>query len=106
MRDSLKAKLKKAFEQDSDIFCAKADIETTLGSNPDYLKDVFQITKNELIRLERLGLAFKARYSTRNNTKRKLRILDKDGILVSKHLITGPHRTRWIIFKEVLDGLI
>jgi hypothetical protein len=79
---SVKAKLQKASIQDPSIICEKDKVSETLGSNPDYLKDVFNITKSDLIRLEREGLAMKARYEVEK---------------------TREHRIRWLIFKEALE---
>lgn len=76
-------KLKRMFEVDPSIFCDKNKIEETLGSNPAYLEDVFGLTKSDLIRLEREGLAFKARYRVEK---------------------TGEHRVRWILFTEAVNG--
>ena len=100
MKAELSKKLQSAYEKDSDIFCEKSEAGETLGSNPNYLLDVFGITKSDLIRLERLGYAVKARYATVNPRKRFMfETADKKPIF-----LTGPHRTRWIIFKDVLRG--
>ncbi len=90
MSEQIKKKIRIAAEKDPDILCSKEELGETLGNNPDYLEDVLGITKSDLIRLERLGLAMKARYSTENKTLR------------GKLGVTGPHRTRWIIFKEAV----
>lgn len=81
-------KVRVAYEEDSSILCAKKEYFEVLGNNPDYLADQYGITKSDLAYLERQGLALKARYET-NNPKSGLK--------------TGPHRTRWLVFTEVLD---
>jgi hypothetical protein len=103
MNEQIIKKIALAFEKDPEILCDRADLETTLGTDAKYLKEVLGITKSDLIRLERKGLAIKARYSTRNTRKRKHNIYSKTGDLLSTHDVTGPHRVRWIIFKEVLN---
>lgn len=75
-------KLQIAATTDPDILCDRSQIEETIGSDPKYLEEILNLTKGDLIRLERLGFAFKARYVT-NSGK-------------------GPHRIRWIIFKEAV----
>lgn len=84
MKSTLINKIKKAVEQDPKIICDRADIGDTFGNNPDYLLDVFGITKSDLIRLEREGYAMKARYEVEK---------------------TKEHRVRWVIFKEVCDAI-
>lgn len=98
MKPELSKKLLTAFEKDHEIFCAKNKAEDTLGSNPDYLLDAFGITKSDLIRLERLGFAVKARYATSN---KRSYFKTADGKPIP---LTGPHRTRWILFTEVFNG--
>lgn len=80
-------KVKLAAAQNPDILSDRSSVEETLGSNPDYLLDVWGIDKSDLIRLERKGLAMKARYQTTNKRNSKA---------------SGPHRVRWIIFKEAI----
>lgn len=104
MKLSLKKKLKDAFERDPEIFCERDKAGETLGSNPDYLSDILGIQKSDLLRLERLGLALKARYETENNRTRPIVIRKEDGTIeIERAKVTGPHRTRWLIFKEALD---
>lgn len=105
MKQELKAKLVMASRRDPELVCDKADTDKVLGHNPDYLLEVHSITKSDLIRLERLGLALKARYETRHP---KADLIDKinaarpeEKPLVCK---TGTHRTRWLIFKEALNA--
>ncbi len=78
--------LRRAAEKDPNIVTPREDIEKSLGSDPRTLSDL-GITGGDLLRLQRLGLAVKARYATSNNKRPE---------------VTGPHRTRWIIFKEAL----
>lgn len=80
MSPALKTKLIKAFEKDPDILCRKAEVQETLGSDARYLDEVLGLNKSDLIRLERLGLSFKARYETK-----------------------AGHRIRWVIYKEALE---
>jgi hypothetical protein len=80
-------KLKDAAYLDSALLTPKAKAGETFGHNPAYL-ETLGLTKSDLIRLSRLGFALKARYATKNKKR--------------PHL-TGPHRTRWILFSEVLD---
>lgn len=76
-----KVKIKRAFERDPEIVTTREKAGETFGSNPDYLLDIFGIMKSDLQRLERYGMAIKARYETK----------------------TGEHRVRWLIFKEALE---
>lgn len=94
-------KVKSASEYDPNFFAIRGKEEETFGHNPEYLLDVHGITKSDLIRLERLGLATKARYVTRN--KRNISYFkDSTGAPIP---VDGPHRVRWLIFKpEVSDG--
>lgn len=100
MKQSLLEKLKKAVEKDPDIICDRTSVEETLGSDANYLHDVLGLTKSDLIRLERLGFALKARYATQS--KRKIAIKNSEGNIELKD-VTGPHRVRWLIFKEALE---
>lgn len=93
MGSSTREVLNAAAEKDPAILTAKEDIEKSLGQDPRYLKTL-GLEKNHLIRLERLGLAVKARYSTANKTGRR--------VFGSEEAVTGPHRTRWIIFSEAV----
>lgn len=95
MNPMLRMKIKLAAERDAELLTSKSDVETTLGHDAKYLLEQLDLSKNDLIRLERLGLAMKGRYATEG----KRTILLKDG---SKVGITGPHRIRWIIFKEAI----
>jgi hypothetical protein len=81
MKSTLKLKLQKALLRDPDLLTEKGKESETFGHNPDYLDEILGITKSDLIRLERAGMALKCRYET------------KDGV----------HRTRWIIYKEKTD---
>lgn len=85
-----------AAEKDPSIICERGKETETFGSNPDYLLDVHGITKSDLIRLERLGLAKKARYVTRNKSGR-WQFKDAEG---EKIMYDGPHRVRWILFRQ------
>lgn len=87
--EDLKERVKFAAERDPEILIAPSALESTLGSDQDYLNDVLGITKQDLKRLERLGLAIKARYSTENQNPSGKRFG-----------VTGPHRTRWILLTE------
>jgi len=74
-----KDKVKAAALKDPEIICAKDKAGETLGSDAKYLEEILGIGKSDLIRLERLGLAVKARYETKQG-----------------------HRIRWLIFSEAL----
>lgn len=89
-------KVKAAAEKDPAILCERGKEFETFGSNPQYLLDVFGITKSDLIRLERLGLAAKARYVIRN-PRNVSYFKDAEGNPVP---VDGPHRVRWLLFKE------
>lgn len=88
MKQSLVDKIKDAAQADSTLLCSRAKVEETLGNDARYLEEVLGISKSDLIRLERKGLALKARY--------EMARLDKKPV-------TGTHRTRWIIFDDVLN---
>lgn len=77
-----------AAEKDPSILCERGKEDECFGSNPDYLLDVHGITKSDLIRLEREGLALKARYETRHPKP------DRG--------VCGTHRVRWILYKEAV----
>lgn len=98
MNQKLFQKLKEGFEKDPELLIDRSNLEKTLGNDLNYLKDILGFTKSDLIRLSRLNLAIKARYATEN--KRKRNTIMPDGTKVP---ITGPHRVRWIIFKEALE---
>jgi len=98
MKAELKEKLLRAARGDRDLVCDRENLDKVLGHNPDYLKDVFDITKSDLIRLERLGLAMKARYVVEHKRKRYVSV----GAAITNIPVTGTHRVRWIIFKEAL----
>ncbi len=102
------AKLKNAYEKDPKIFTERGAESETFGSNPDYLRDVFNITKNDLIRLEREGLAIKARYETRHPKAELYEKLNEARTKIGQQPIvcqTGTHRVRWIIFKEAINAV-
>ena len=80
MTKQLRSKLEAGQQQDNNLLVPKDQAGNTLGHNPDYLDTELGITKSDLIRLERGGMALKARYDA-----------------------NGTHRTRWIIFKEALE---
>jgi hypothetical protein len=89
-------KVKAAANQDESIYTERGKETESFGHNPQFLLDVHGITKSDLIRLERLGLATKARYVQRN--KRNVSYFsDAQGNPVP---VDGPHRVRWLIFKE------
>jgi hypothetical protein len=89
-------KVRAAAEKDETIYTERGKETETFGHNPAYLLDTHGITKSDLIRLERLGLATKARYVTRNKSGR-WQFKDAEG---EKIIYDGPHRVRWILFKE------
>lgn len=89
-------KVKAAAEKDATIYTERGKESDTFGHNPLMLLEVHGITKSDLIRLERKGLAKKARYVTRNKSGR-WQFKDAEG---EKTMYDGPHRTRWILFKE------
>jgi hypothetical protein len=106
-------KLKIAAEADSTVVVNRKDAETTFGNNPDYLLDIHGITKSDLIRWERQGLAFKARYETRHPKQDLLDKLNEKRAELEKSSgsplppivgKTGVHRVRWVIYKEALDA--
>lgn len=105
MTTKLKQKLATAYSKDPELVCEKAKAGETLGNDAKYLFEVLGLEKSDLIRLERLGLAVKARYDTQNSKKKTwVKNPDKDSetpILAVP--VTGSHRSRWIIFKEALD---
>ncbi len=79
-RQLLIAKLRIAVSRDPEIVVPRSKAADTLGSDAHYLNDILHLSKSDLIRLSRLGFAFKARYVTGS----------------------GVHRTRWVIFEEAL----
>lgn len=81
--------------QDPKLCVDRDKVDETFGYNPQELLDRYGITKSDLIRLERLGLAMKARYVTRN-TRNVSYFKDVEGKPVA---VDGPHRVRWILFK-------
>lgn len=85
-----------AAEKDESVFTERGKETETFGHNPNYLLDRHGITKSDLIRLERSGLALKARYVTRN-PRNVSYFNDKEGNPIP---LDGPHRVRWILFKE------
>lgn len=102
---TLKEKLQKAFESEKELVVDRTKLESTLGHNPAYLLEIHGITKSDLIRLERKGLAIKARYETRHpkqdlyDNLNKLRQEKNMPPLINK---CGTHRVRWIILDEAL----
>jgi hypothetical protein len=92
MTKALHTKLCNAVTSDPAIFTTKDKINEALGNNPEYLYSIFEFTKNDLIRLEKLGFAVKCRYVTENNNPKR-RFKDT----------CGPHRVRWVLFKEVFN---
>ena len=76
MSKAVLAKFRVALEKDPEIAVDRTKAEETLGSDPRWLLEL-GLTKGNLIQLERIGLALKARYSTKQG-----------------------HRVRWILFKE------
>lgn len=78
-----------AYTADPGILCERGKETETFGSDAHYLNDILDLTKNDLIRLERLGYAIKARYVTKNKRHPD---------------IDGPHRVRWLLFKESNRG--
>lgn len=89
-------KVKAAAEKDATIYTERGKESDTFGHNPLMLLEVHGITKSDLIRLERKGLAMKARYITRN-TRNIGYFKNTEGKTIR---VDGPHRTRWILFKE------
>lgn len=98
MSSELKDLLRLAALQDPSILVPRDQVDKSLGQDPRYLNDL-GLEKRHLIRLERLGLALKARYQTTNKTGKSYFLdLDKQPIYV-----TGPQRVRWILFQEALS---
>lgn len=94
------ARIQLAYEKDPEILCDKSQVDNNLGHNPDYLLDIHGITKADLIRLERLGLAMKARYETRHPKAGLYESAYKQGLSPTQYVCkTGTHRVRWLIFK-------
>lgn len=89
-------KVKLAADKDEKLYSERGKEDESFGHNPKYLLDVHGITKSDLIRLERKGLATKARYVTRNPRNISY-FKDATGEPVA---VDGPHRVRWLIFKE------
>lgn len=89
-------KVQAAAEKDDSIYTERGKETETFGHNPQFLLEVHGITKSDLIRLERLGLALKARYVTRN-PRNVSYFNDNEGKPIP---LDGPHRVRWILFKE------
>lgn len=93
MNQTLKDVLALAVIQDPKIMVSKDEIEISLGEDTRYL-ETLGLTKRHLIRLERLGLAVKARYATENKNPRHSKFLPENRP-------TGPHRNRWILIREI-----
>lgn len=89
MKQSIK-NLISAYEKDPTILTDRGKVNETLGSDPRWLLEL-GLSKNDLIRLERLGLAYKAHYETETNRKKKR--------MVGQYTVSGPIRARWILFK-------
>lgn len=87
----IKDKIRLAYMQDKTVCTKRGELSTTFGKNPLELLELYDITKADLIRLERRGFAMKARYATENKTVR------------GRNGVTGPHRIRWVIFDDLLD---
>lgn len=87
-----------AAEKDPSILIDRSDLNKTLGSNPAYLLDVHGITKSDLIRLEREGLAMKTRYEV--SVKQKRYISRETAEQNPGAHITGTHRVRWVLFRK------
>lgn len=87
MNSDLHLCLTHAVSQDPKILTPKDQVEKSLGEDPRYLESL-GLEKHHLIRLERMGLAIKARYQTENKRRRA---------------VTGPHRVRWIILEGALS---
>lgn len=105
-RLTLKNKLIKAYSADVEVLTPLDKISTTFGHNPDYLLDIHGITKSDLIRLERLGYAIKARYETAHPKAKMFEEINKkreELKLPPVFCKNGTHRIRWIIKLEVLD---
>lgn len=79
----LMTKVSEAATKDPELLSDRNQVTEVFGHNPDYLFDVFGITKSDLIRLSRKGLAVKAHYQTK-----------------------AGNRVRWILFKEILNGSV
>lgn len=82
-------KLIGAYEKDPTILTDRSKIEETLGNDPRWLNEL-GLDKKDLIKLQKMGLAHKAYYETDRNKKRRM---------VGNYMVTGPIRTRWILFK-------
>lgn len=95
------ATLRMLSKQDPNLCVEKGAIDTTFGHNPDYLLDTYGITKTDLIRLERLGLALKARYETRHPRAEFYEKLNekRDPSLPPFVCKSGTHRVRWVLFR-------
>lgn len=102
--------LKLLAQQDPKLCVKRDEMDKTFGHNPLYLLDTYGLTKSDLIRLERLGLATKARYEVRHpkaNLWDKLdekinehnaKVSDENARLPLVPRVCGTHRTRWILF--------
>lgn len=82
-------KLTAAIEKDNTIAVHPNEINSSNGQDPRYL-EYLGLSKSDLIRLSRIKRAIKARYATQNPCKHSP--------------LTGPHRIRWILTTEALDG--
>lgn len=83
MKQSLLDKIRTSAEGIKDFLVDPDKIQDSFGHSPQELENFFGITKSDLLRLERNKLALKASFR-----------VDK----------TGEHRTRWVLFKGVLDA--
>lgn len=95
MKQSLKDRIRLAAMQDKEILVSREQVESTLGQDPRYLQTL-GLEKSDLIQLERLGLAIKARYATTNKAARWAH-LEED------KRPTGPQRVRWIILQGAAE---
>lgn len=98
-------------EWDKSLYCTRGKEGETFGHNPDYLLDKHNLTKSDLIRLERKGLAIKALYEVRHPKADLWDALDKklaEQHALNKTAMPGPiptvprkngnYRVRWILF--------
>ena len=95
--------LRQLQEINPNLCVPREKIGETLGFNPEELFDMYGITKSDLIRLERLGLAIKARYEVRHPKTELWDKLDEVAIKLKKPPVSrknGTHRVRWILIQE------
>ena len=110
-------KLKNA-EWDKSLYCPRDKVTETFGHNPAYLLDTHGLTKGNLIRLERLGLAMRAMYEVRHP---RADFWDKlDAALAEQYAKNPPtdespcptvprrhgtYRVRWLLFRPETTGI-